>query len=222
MPSRISRRHLLLGTVAAAAGCTEFSDRTPYWATLRRSVAGGGNKAAATAAANRAAELPYASVRVKFAGAPPALFVLEAIAADGTLNWAGRSNQSISTYGPWVTRLIGADIELQGTTFGVDWSPDLRAMLGRTAIRQVRFRADSLVEAELSSRFAIGDDESVDLLAGPRVLRRVDEHVSARGRRRFTNNYWIDPVDGYCWKARQRPIPTLPAFETLIMKRPPP
>lgn len=219
MDPNLSRRGMLLGAAAVLPGCMEFSDRSPYWATIKRAVPQR-DGSMASAIRQRARELPYASIEVGLGGSAQALMVLESVAADGTLNWAGADNQLLSTYGPLVVRLVGLEIELSASLLGTDWSTDLRAMIGRRASRQVRYRADRTVELNLQSKFAFDGEDEIQLLDGPKRLVRVSERVFSDGVFRFRNRYWVDQLSGFCWKSKQTAIPTLPSLRTRIMKRP--
>jgi len=205
-----------MALMALTPGCTEFSDRSPYWATIRRIVPNRMSKEAQIS--QRARELPYASLEIGFGSAPQALMVLESVAVDGTLNWAGSSGQLITTHGPLVTRVLGLDVELFATTLGGEWQMDLRAMVGRQVSRQLRFRADRQVDLQFDSTFERDGMVTVDLLDGPRDLLRIHERVSAAGKHRFSNSYDVDPLTGFCWSSRQTAIPAFPALRLKVMR----
>ena len=219
MDHRLSRRDLIAGGLLLLPGCAEFSDRSPYWATIRRLAPGQGDDIRSEIL-KRAKEIPYASVEVGFGRAPQALMVLESFGDGGTFNWAGAGNQLMRTFGPVVIKLVGLEIDLTDTLLSSEWRADVREMVGRRVSRQVRYRADREVIVNLDSRFEIKGFENVELLDGPKTLMRVSESVSQSGQIRFRNHYWVEEESGFCWKSRQTPIPTLPVLSLRVLRAP--
>ncbi len=157
-----------------------------------------------------------------FSGSPQSLLVLAAFAPNDRLIWHSAEGEAIVTHGPFVVRSLGTEIELRDTSF-TPAIPDLREADGVRSERwfdvvverrRVRFRA--------RSRFRVGGLGAVDVFGIERRLRHISESVSSDGKPRYSNDYWIDDTDGFCWKSRQIVVPTLPPFNIEVVKLPDP
>lgn len=166
--------------------------------------------------------LPYASMAAWFGGSPKSLLVLAEFAAGGRLIWHSAEGQALTTQGPFVVRSIGTELELRDSSF-VPFVADLRRADGARAERQF----DVMVENQrtrfaVRSKFDIQSVENVEIFGVRRRLRHVTEAVSAGGKPRYSNHYWIDEADGFCWRSRQIVVPTMPPLHIEILKRPTP
>lgn len=201
------------------AGCVPFEKTSPFWGTIGAGFRG--QPGTPQVGREYADQLPYASMLAWFKGSPKALVVLAEFGPGEMLTWRSAERQSITTFGPFVASLIGLDLELRSTSFDGTWSANPLALVGRRMTRTL----DVAVEGErrnvaLQSSFRLGEMQSVTIEGKTYRLREVRETVSAAGKARFENRYWVDPGTGRCWKSRQIAIPTFPAFNTEILKYP--
>ena len=202
--------------MAALGGCTSLRN-TPYYGTITGALSRKRDSGVSRAAADR---IPYASMAAWFDGDQRALLVLGTIGPNRRLDWFTAMQQSITTFGPFIVAAIGLEVELRDTKFGPGWSTDLRSMDGRRVSRDVSFQADRRIETNLTSHFAIHASEQVEIYGLKRTLLKVTERVASDGVLRFINRYWVDAADGFCWRSEQRFIPTSPAFNIEIRRRP--
>ena len=212
-------RRAFLGLTSASvlAGCAGFSRSSPFWGTM---TAGIDPPKAGRISREYADSLPYASMAAWFGGSPRSLLVLAEFAAGDRLIWHSAEGQAITTQGPFVVRAIGTELELRDSSF-VPFVSDLRRADGTRAERLF----DVMVENRqtrfvVRSSFDVGSVENVEILGERRRLRHIKEAVSAGGKPRYSNHYWIDEADGFCWKSRQVVVPTMPPLHTEILKRP--
>lgn len=202
----------------ALAGCASFGKSSPFWGTIAAGFSGNGKPAVTR---EYAQSLPYASMFAWFKGAPPALIVLAEFAPDGRWIWASADRQSIITFGPFVTGMIGFELELRGVQLAGKWQRSPLALVGQELGRVLDVVAEGdRVNVAMTSRFSLGKTEVVEIFGQDKRLQIVDERVRADGRTRFYNRYWVDAADGRCWKSRQTPIPTLPEFNIEVVKFP--
>ena len=156
-----------------------------------------------------------------FEGGPKALIVLGEVTGDRRFTWYSAERQSVTTFGPFVVGLLGLDIELRGTIFGGGWTANPLDLVGARLTRSLDVLAEGeRVQVPLTSTFQTKGTESVEILGVTRQLRRVTEMVRSGGRPRYSNDYWVDPATGRCWKSRQIAVPTLPALNLEITKYP--
>ncbi|MFC3712444.1 YjbF family lipoprotein [Sphingoaurantiacus capsulatus] len=210
------RGALAMLSTFALTGCAS----SPFWGTIRAGIAGGTDDGPAISRAY-ADKLPYASMLAWFDGSPPALVVLAEFAANNRWVWHSAQRQSIATFGPFITGLLGVERELRSAMLAGGWDRNPLQLVGRRLERVIDVAAEGdRVQVALSSRFEKADLEEVEILGVRRTLRRVDEHVRSQGRHRFTNRYWVDEASGRCWKSSQTAVPTLPRFNIEILKYP--
>lgn len=165
-------------------------------------------------------KLPYASMAAWFGGAQKSLLVLAEFAPDDRLIWNSAEGQAITTHGPFVMRAIGTELELRDSGF-VPPITDLRRADGVRAERWFDVAAEGQrTRFAVRSKFRVGSMDDIEILGQKRRLRHVTEAVSSNGKPRYSNDYWIDESDGFCWKSRQIVVPTLPSFNIEIVKRP--
>ena len=194
------------------------ASRSPFFSTLanfRRST---------TSAIDpkKVETLPYASMLAWFKGSSKALLVLGEYGADRRLVWYSADRQSVTTWGPFVLRLLGLDVGVRETVLGAGWSTDIRNLVGKTLEKSVVFQT-SRNQVSMRTRSVFRDDgvEQVDLFGRQqRSLRKIREYVIANGTHRFANLYWIDDKSGFCWKSRQVLIPTMGDFNIEVAKPP--
>lgn len=207
--------------VAAAAiglsACSTGLNRSALWGTVAAGIRRGGTKSAITQ--ERIESIPYASIAAWFAGSTPAMLILGEIDPDGSHSWYVSHNQLIVTWGPFVTRVIGIEVDLIGTEFGAGWTNDLRSMVGKRVQRTLTFGTDRRVTATEISRFSIDSFEDIEIYGRKLRLQKIVERVSAEGMHRFSNRYWIDDT-GFCWKSLQTVVPTAGPFNIEVLRPP--
>lgn len=215
-PVSSRRGALAILSTFALAGCAS----SPFWGTLRAGIAGGTGDDPAVSR-EYADKLPYASMLAWFDGSPQALVVLAEFAANSRWIWYSAERQAIATFGPFVTSLLGIERELRGANLQGTWDRNPLNLVGRRLGRIIDVAAEGeRTQIALASRFERGSSEDIDLLGVRKELQIVNERVSAEGRHRFTNRYWVDAATGQCWKSRQTVVPTLPRFNIEILKYP--
>jgi Group 4 capsule polysaccharide lipoprotein gfcB, YjbF len=211
----MSRRKLLaLAPLGIVGGCTRLVEQSPYYSLLASPF----RKAKSPITRSYVEQLPYASLRVQPAGGAAALLVLGKVSPEGALTWLSAERQSLTTKGPFVTQLVGLDVDLRDAFSEFPPRPDLEALAGKTIDRQITYRAESDVFVRVRSRFERGDAEEIEILDRRFRTQVYREHVSANGQRRFTNIYWVDMRNGLCRQSRQTVIPTYPPFLLQVAK----
>lgn len=201
-----------------ASACVPFEKTSPFWGTI-----GAGFRPGAGGAIDPeyVRKLPYASMIAWFKGGPKALVVLGEVSGDRRFTWHSAERQSLTTFGPFVVSLLGLDIELRGTIFGGGWQANPLDLVGARLVRTLDVLADGgRWQVPLTSTFQAREIDKVEILGSTRHLRRVVEKVSYAGRRRYSNEYWVEPSTGRCWKSRQVAVPTLPVLNLEIAKYP--
>ena len=129
--------------------------------------------------------------------------------------------RAISTYGPFITRAIGTEVELRETKFGDGWSSDVRNLVGMSVTRRTTIaHRGKQATATLVSTFRDVGPTSIDVLGNAYQVRQIDETMVAENRTRILNSYWVDSVSGEWRKARQQVIPLLAPVNTMIVKSP--
>lgn len=154
-----------------------------------------------------------------FENSPKSLLILSEISENHRLTWHSAERQSLGTFGPFVLGALGFDLELRDTKLIGAWDTNPLSLVG-TKLDRI---SDILAGRErrqllLSSQFRHEGLERVEIYGVSYDLERVSERVSAEGRHRFTNLYWVDKNDGRTWKSRQTIVPTLPQLNTEVMK----
>ena len=212
----LSRRHLMLGLMAGTTGCATTLRQSPYWGSIAAVIEG----AKDNPLINRGTSdrIPYANIVAWFEGAPHAILILGTADGDGTLNWYGADHKSISTRGPIITRVVGFEVELRDARFESNWPTDIRSMLGGQYERTMSYVAERPREIRLKSSFKSQGNQQIIILGNEYRVDEIHERVSSDGQYRFTNRYWVDSANGFCWKSIQTAIPTLPPLNIEILK----
>lgn len=220
-PSNIRRRDLLtLLSGATIAGCVPFGNSSPFWGTIGAGLKGGVGEGPSISR-EYSDKLPYASMLAWFDGSAKALLVLGEILPDGRHVWYTAERQTITTFGAYVVAALGFDRELRTARLQGEWQRNPILMPGRRAIRLIDVAIDGeRHQVALESRFAVGKVEDVEILDRAYRLTSVVERVSHDDRVRFTNEYWVDPANGRCWKSRQTVVPTMPRLNIEVLKYP--
>lgn len=218
MVENLTRRHAIVVAAAISlSGCSTGLGRSALWGTVAAGIRRDGAKSQITK--ERIESIPYASIAAWFARAAPAMLVLGEIEADGSHIWYVSRNQLIVTWGPFVTRVLGIEVDLVATEFGAGWSNDIRSMVGKKVKRTLIFGTDRRVNATETSRFSVDGSDNIEIYGRKLRLLRIVERVSAEGVHRFSNRYWIDDA-GFCWKSQQTVIPTAGPFNIEVLRPP--
>ena len=222
MVDPFSRRQLLVsagafGSVLGLAACSGLRKSSPFWSTVTNS-----RPQQADAEIRAYAEaLDYASMLFWFDGQSRSLIVLGDKGPGEQLTWYTAEKQAVSTYGPFITRAIGTEVELRRTDFGPGWSSDVRTLVGKSLSRQtVVAHHGTEATATLRSTFNDAGSATIKVLEKAILAQRIDESMVADGRIRILNSYWIDPATGSWIKARQQVIPLMAPVNTAILKSP--
>lgn len=217
----LSRRALLTTAVGGAslAACAPFKKTSPFWGTLAAGVEGvGANPGISREYTDK---LPYASLVAWFDGAPKALLVLAEVTKDGRWIWHSAEGQALITFGPLVVGALGFDLELRSTRLGAGWDKNPLRLAGLELERTLDVVADrNRVQVPLIGSFVRKGVEHVEIMGNQYELERVTESVYSGGRRRYTNDYWVESASGRTWKSRQTVVPRLPVLNVEILKYP--
>ncbi len=207
---------VLAGSVAA--GCVPFKKTSPFWGTI---AAPFDQPEGPVITREYAQKLPYASMLAWFEDGPKALVVLAEIEAGDRWTWHSAERQSLTTYGPFVVKAIGTEMELRGSILGGGWSKNPLDMVGRQLGRSLDVAVENQrVQVALDSDFVSAGDATIDILERSYSVHRVRERVSSRKKRRYLNDYWVEKATGRCWKSRQIIIPRLPYLNIEVLKFP--
>lgn len=219
MVDPLSRRNLLVSATALGlVGCAnDVRKSSPFWAT----VTGNRPKTADADIRAYADSLAFSSMLFWFDGQSRSLIVLARADADERLTWYTAEQQAITTFGPFVVKAMGTDVELRHTEFGDGWSSDVRSLIGKTLVRQTRIaHRGQEADATLQSTFRDSGYVPIQVLGETRRAIRIDERVVAERRVQLANSYWIDPETGEWLKSRQQVIPLMPPINTIAIPRP--
>ncbi|NJC08939.1 YjbF family lipoprotein [Polymorphobacter fuscus] len=205
-------------TALGLAGCTgDIRKTSPFWSTVtntRPQKADDDIRAYADS-------LPYASMLFWFDGQSRSLIVLGKEEPEDRLTWYTAEKQAVTTFGPFITRAIGTEVELRSTTFGPGWSSDVRQLAGKSLTRQtVVAHRNNEVTATLTSRFHNAGMTMIKVLGKAIEAYRIDESMIADNRVRILNSYWVDPATGAWLKTRQQVIPLMSPVNTAMLKPP--
>jgi hypothetical protein len=220
-----SRRRLLVsvvavGTALVLTGCAgDVRKTSPFWSTVTNTRP----QKADTDIRTYAESLDYASMLFWFDGQSRSLIVLGRLDPDQRLTWYTAEKQSITTFGPFITRAIGTEVEVRRTDFGAGWSSDVRSLIGKTLTRQTLVAHHGVeATATLKSRFHDAGLTTVTILGRTVPAQRIDETLVADGRVRISNSYWVDPATGNWLKSHQQIIPMMSPVNTALVKPPQP
>jgi hypothetical protein len=219
MVNAFSRRNLLVSaTILGVAGCSgDIRKTSPFWSTVTNNQPKSPNGDIRAYADS----LAYSSMLFWFDGQSRSLVVLARSDTDERLTWYTAEKQAITTFGPFIVKSSGTEVELRETVFGAGWSTDLRSLIGKKLIRRTLLSHRGIeAEAVLKSRFRDSGFSLIDILGQQRRARRIDESVVADNHVQLTNSYWIDPESGEWLKGRQQVIPLLPPINTIAILRP--
>lgn len=215
------RRLLLAGLAAGLTGCGESPLGRTVVDAYRLTVSG--HPSVPIERAN-IAKLPYASMAAKIGKGPRSILILWQVENNGDELWLSADNSAIVLRAGRVVRTAGFPENMRGTqTYDRD---PLVAGLQEPAnrvpyTRLVDFEKTSRVSLTLESRFeAVGPQKIViadiefDTVAVREIIQARTENWS------FTNEYWVDPADGFVWKSTQYIARSFPPIEIEILKPP--
>lgn len=223
MVDPFNRRRLLFSAVTAAgafglAACTSGIRKTsPFWSTVTNTRPQKANDDIRAYAES----LEYASMLFWFDGQSRSLVVLGRNEPENRLTWFTAEKQEVTTFGPFITRAIGTEVELRSTEFGNGWSTDARSLVGKKLTRQtIVAHHGKTATATLKSTFHDAGLGTIDILGKKVAVRRINESMIADNRIRILNSYWVDAATGRWQKTRQQVIPTMSPTNTAMLKSP--
>lgn len=191
-------------TVLPAIGLTACGDlgntESPYWATVA-AVGGFGGKAPVTR--TQADALPYASILAWLEDSSQAFMVLGEIGRNGALYYYSQTRQVLVTRGPFLVQTVGLPGDVSRTILTGDNVPDLRSLIGKDFVRHVDIQAAGLFDIPVKGRFSDAGTEKITILERDFTLMHLREDVMMAGMKPFSNDYWVEPSTGFCWKSRQ-------------------
>ncbi len=201
-------RRQCLGMVATAllpaislTACGDLGNtESPYWATVA-AVGGFGGKAPVTRA--QADALPYASILAWLEDSSQAFMVLGEIGRNGAQYYYSQTRQVLVMRGPFLVQTVGLPGDVSRTILPGDAVPDLRMLVGKDYVRHIDIQAAGLFDIAVKGRFSDAGTEKVTILERDFTLMHVREDVVMMGMKPFSNDYWIEPSTGFCWKIRQ-------------------
>ncbi len=216
-------RKLALGAaLLALAGCnsTGQSDWSNYYRLMRDSFHASFGDGGVTR--EQAAAVPYASIGVRSNGNPELLLVL-ATDNDGDLLWTSASRIVLLTRQGRVVRTVGLGHDLSGQTPGsAGLPPPAAALRGPfSSTRVADFSDIGMFGVSLSCNARAAGPEIIRILGQAISTVRVDEACRNTNQRwSFVDNFWVDPQNGFVWRARQHLHPRGGVVETEILRPP--
>lgn len=212
----LTRRAFLVTAPTILAACTSPEKMSPFWATMVAPFKG----VPPNFEPEYVEKVPYASIQAWFDNSPKALLVLGEYEGEDRLRWYSAENQILTTFGPFVVKALGTEVELRGTILSGKWHVDLREMVARRVERVLDLEGPGRASVLVRSRFELDGLEDIQILGKVRQLRLIKERAVAGGRFRYTNRYWVDPATGFCWKSSQIVAPTMPHLNIEVTKAP--
>ena len=165
--------------------------------------------------------IPYATIAVKIGKGPRSLLVLWRIEGDA-LHWVSADGAVIVTRGGRVIRTAGLPTTIRDTLIlGADpVVTGLQLELEKTTFtRQVDFPSTGTVV--MSSNFKVVGPKPINIVEIDLETILVEEEVVAGHLNwKFTNRYWVDPVDGFVWRSRQTIARDFPPVVIEVLKPP--
>jgi hypothetical protein len=217
------RRIHALAAFCLLAGCNSSgsSGYAQYYQVLRDSVAASFGDGRITR--DQAAAIPYASMGYRLNRENERLVVL-ATDANGEQLWTSAAHVVIVTRGGRITRTVGLehDIASLAPKLGQQLPEIASALKGALTYTRVQdFPSLPAYDVTLTCTLSYKGAQTVTILGRGIATARVDE--ACRGTNpqwSFTNNYWIDPETGLCWRSRQFIGPQGDRIDTEILRPP--
>jgi len=219
----VRRLSALAIIVPILTGCNSSgtSSYAQYYQVLRQSVTASLGDGRITK--DQAEAIPYASMGYRVNGASEQLVVL-ATDANGEQLWTSSARIVITTRGGRITRTVGLERDIVGMAPKIgEQMPEIAAALkgDLTYARVQDFPWLPAYAVTLNCTLSRKGAQTIVILGRGIATQRVDEVCrSANPRWSFTNNYWIDPDTGLCWRSRQHIDPQGGAIETEILRPP--
>jgi hypothetical protein len=167
--------------------------------------------------------LPYASMLARLNDGPWALLILASGLSEGR-GWYSAERQMLATRGPWVTRTVGLDDNLDRTAFlNIDPETINLATLptNMVVLRRLDSRSRGQFDIQVNSSFVNKGSESLEILDVSVVVDRIVERAVFPAFDQTTENtYWIERATGFCWQSEQVPMPGLAKVVYSIAKPP--
>lgn len=219
MTLRITRRTLLSGSLLSlAAGCGENPAIVQAFGAVRTAAFGFPDLAIDRATVTN---LPYASLTARVGKGPQALLVLSHVQGQDQ-HWIAPRVAMLVTRAGRLVKTVGFPSDLGGVTAA---DPDpvdgyLHRLKGdEQHTRLMDLGTDGYYGVPVDSTFATLGPRRIEIveIEFDTILVREDNRVRIFDWR-FENYYWVDPVDGFVWKATQHFARATPPMETQVLK----
>lgn len=217
------KRAAALSAALLLIGCSSDnnSDYQAYYSLLRQSVHGALSDGAVTA--QEAAAVSQASMGVRIDDGPESLFVL---ASDtyGDQLWKSKAHIAIVTREGRIIRTVGLDHDIGGVAplAGQAIPPPAAALRqAYVSTRSADFPDIGAYAVTIVCSSVPAGAQDVTILGNRIATMRVDEHCRSVARNwDFTDSYWVDPQNGFVWRAQQHAHPSGEVLTTEILHRP--
>jgi hypothetical protein len=210
-------RCALLGAILLLSGCGSNSEWHDYFKMVQAGFKG------QQITLDQAAAVPYASLGYRLNGSGQAMLVL-ATDTNGDQLWTAASHVVLLTRGGRIVRTVGLPHDRTAMTGqGTSSLPPLANAL------KAAYRGNRLVDMPDIGAYAISVNcltaqhgrQMIKILGTAMATVRVDETCqSANPRWSFTDNYWLDPDNGFVWRSVQNLHPSGLKIETEIFRAP--
>jgi hypothetical protein len=215
--------HKLFGFYALTllCGCGSGDSYNQYFDVLSQSVQG--IMHVQRISRDTAAGIPYATLGYRVGGSPEALLILATQNGDDLL-WTSSAHVTFHTVSGRLQRTVGLEHDLTasnpaGTSALPPPSAALRAPFSSKRIQDF---ADINVYSVSVNCIAVARGQETVTILGTRLkTRRVEENCASPALNwRFTDNYWVDPDNGFVWRSRQHIHPKADVVNIEVLRPP--
>jgi len=167
------------------------------------------------------AEMPYATMRAKFAKNSGALLVLGRYDGED-LHWISANRAVLVSRHGRLVKTVGLPKNLLATqAIGTDpVAAGLQRISGEvSAIRLIDIGPDNHFQVPIHSTYQRVQEETIDILELEFRTLHVQERSVARTLKwEFVNDFWADRHTGFIWRSIQHVAPDLPPIEMEVLK----
>jgi hypothetical protein len=217
------RRTVALAALCLLGACSSSgtSGYAQYYQILRDSVTASLGDGRVTK--DQAAAIPYASMGYRLNSGNERILVL-ATDANGEQLWTSAARVVIVIRDGRVTRTVGLEHDIAGMApkSGEQMPEIAKALKGALTYTRIQdFPSFPAYDVTLTCTLSYKGAQTVSILGRGIATARIDEVCrSANPHWSFTNNYWIDPETGLCWRSRQYIGPQGDRIDTEILRPP--
>jgi hypothetical protein len=165
--------------------------------------------------------IPYASMKLQIGKGPTGLVILESIDKDIT-TWVSADGVYLQLKNGRIQAAQGLINNLSDyRSSELSFKEIIGNELNEISYRYISLDNPPVLDMKIKVQTSIKGVQSIDLISSQRDLILVEEEISNDFIRwKFTNQYWVDPDDGFVWKSNQQFAPNLPVFLYEITRRP--